>query len=98
MATDDTPAHPILARDRFDDARLARAGHEVDRAHRVALLTDAIRTAVALVELHGIPRDVVVHDDARALQVQPFRGHVRRHDDVDGPAPKRVEHCIARTL
>ena len=68
-----------LAHDQFEHADLAledlehvglerAAAHQVHDAHRVRL-PQSVDAADALLEPHGVPGQVVVHDDARELQV-----------------------------
>gem|GEM_PF-4780743 len=82
---EDAASRPILRGDGLDDPA-PRLGQKVDGADGVARLADAVRAAVALVELYRVPGDVVVDDDAGALQVQAFRGEVGGDEAIDGAA------------
>src|SRR6202030_3790490 len=62
----------VLRGDDLAGARSLRLGDEVDGADGLAALADAVGSAVALVELHGIPREVVVDHGAGALEVEPL--------------------------
>ena len=70
-------------------------GDEVDRFDGVARLSDAMRAAVALIELHRIPRDVVVDDDGCALQVESFGGDIGRDQKIDEAAFEGVDRSAA---
>ena len=86
-------AHSILRRDDMRDARPIVLRQKVDGANAVARLTDAMSAAIALIELHRIPRDVVVDDGGGALQIQSFRGEVGGHEHIDLSALECVDRA-----
>src|SRR5581483_1267218 len=83
--------HAVLAGDDAHDPPALR--NEIEGAHLLALLTDAMRTSIPLIELHRTPWQVVVHDDRRPLQIETFTREIRRNEPV-APAPPE---CIDRT-
>ena len=56
---------------------------EVDQLNLRVLRTQAVDTAEALDDAHGVPMDVVVHQAVAVLQVLALGDAVRREDDVD---------------
>ena len=54
---------------------------EIENLH-ISRLPDTIYTTTALLDLHRIPRQIVVNDDIRELQVQTFATSVGRNKDV----------------
>src|ERR1041385_7628607 len=76
----------LVGEDVHDSAVLR---HEVDRRDRVPRLADAMDAAVALIELHRIPREVVVDDDAGVLEVEAFARDVG-HDLYVGSQPGQI--------
>lgn len=84
---------------------------EVERLDRV-LLANAVHSPDTLLDLHWIPRKVVIDDDVGELQIQTFAACVRGHQDAgflrklaqDTPPhlkvhrPVEADHCEAVLL
>src|SRR5439155_9020076 len=81
----------ILRSNRRDDARAARIGNEVNRLDAIARLADSPRAAIALIELHRIPWNVVVHHHAGPLQIQTLGREIGADQIVDASASKAIE-------
>src|SRR5207244_4936859 len=94
----EAPADAILRGDDRQHARAVALREEVDGADEWTLLSDAVRTAVALIELHRVPGNVVVHDHAGALEVQTFGCEIGGDEQIDRAAAKRVDgaNAVAR--
>ena len=68
---------------------------KVDGADRFAGLPDAVGPAVALVEFHRIPGDVVMNHYAGTLQVESFRSEVGGDEAIDRAAAEGLDRGTA---
>ena len=66
---------------------------KIENLH-ISRLPDTIHTTAALFDLHRIPRQIVVDDDIRELQVQAFATGVSRNKDVR-VVPEFPERIVA---
>src|SRR5438552_17928908 len=55
-----------------------------------------MRAAVALIELHRVPRDVVVDDDGGALEIEALGADVGRDQAIDAPGAKGIDGADGR--
>ena len=56
--------------------------HEVDNGHRLALLAVAVDTTDALLDAHGVPRQVIVDQEVAELEVQAFAAHLGGQEHI----------------
>ena len=74
---------PDPIHDPLDDVGLDRAGRvEVEDRQLLLGLADPVDAADALLDLHRVPRQVVVDDGRAELEVETLAGHPRREQDV----------------
>ena len=53
---------------------------------------------IALIELHRIPRNVVVNDHGGALEVEAFGREIRGDHEIDAATRERAQHGLAIPL
>ena len=60
---------------------------QVDHPDLGVLLADPVDTANPLLDLHGVPGEIVVDQQAAELEVQTLRGSVGADEELDGTGP-----------